>query len=104
MAEGKKLGKRIEKKSAAQPVKLSDEAIQKVSGGFVEHEGYAASHTIICPYCGNSYEPNFCWWEESELEQNGYTCQVCGASFWVDEGGYYYDDKNNMMPFMSYDL
>jgi hypothetical protein len=102
MAEGKKLGKRIEKKSAAQPVKLSDEAIQKVSGDFVEHEGYAVGHEIICPNCGNEYEPNFVWWMEDGCTQNGYCCQVCGATFWVSDDGYYYDDCDNMIGYVSY--
>ena len=103
MAELKKLGAKVEKKLAASPVKLSDEQIQKVSGGFVETVGYAAGHTIICPYCGNQYEPNFCCWLEVAGAQNGYTCNVCGASFWVDQGGFYYDQDDNMMPFGSFD-
>ena len=103
MAELKKLGAKVEKKLAASPVKLSDEQIQKVSGGFVETVGYAAGHTIICPYCGNQYEPNFSYWLADEDAQNGYTCNVCGANFWVDQGGFYYDQDDNMMPFGSYD-
>lgn len=103
MAEGKKLGARIEKKITEAPIKLRDDEIEKVSGGFVEHEGYAVGHTIACPYCGNQYEPNFCWWMEAGTNQNGYTCQVCGADFWVDEYGYYYDINDNMMPFEGFD-
>ena len=103
MAELKKQGAKVEKKLVEAPVKLSDEQIRKVSGGFVETVGYAAGHTIICPYCGNQYEPNFCYWLVDDDAQNGYTCNVCGASFWVDQGGFYYDQDDNMMPFGSYD-
>jgi DNA-directed RNA polymerase subunit RPC12/RpoP len=102
MAE-KKIGNKVAKTPAAAPVKLNDNEIEKVSGGFVEHEGYANGHTIACPYCGNQYEGNFSWWLEDGVCQNGYTCQVCGASFWVDEGGFYYDGCDNMMPFGSFD-
>ena len=103
MAEPKKQGSKVEKTLAEAPVKLSNDQIQKVSGGFVETEGYAVGHTIVCPYCGNQYEPNFTWWMECDGTQNGYTCSVCGASFWVDDTGYYYDQCGNMMPFGSFD-
>lgn len=103
MAELKKSGAKVEKKNAEAPVTLSDEQIHKVSGGFVETVGYAAGHTIICPYCGNQYEPTFSYWLEDVVSQNGYTCNVCGANFWVNEGGFYYDQYDNMMPFGSFD-
>lgn len=103
MAELKKQGTKVEKTPAEAPVKLSDDQIQKVSGGFVETVGYAAGHTIACPYCGNQYEPNFSYWLEDAGAQNGYTCNVCGANFWVDQGGFYYDGCGNMMPFGSFD-
>ena len=102
MSERKKLGAKIEKKSIEAPVKHSDEQIRQVSGGFVEHEGYAVGHEIICPNCGNEYEPNFVWWMEDGCTQNGYCCQVCAATFCVSDDGYYYDDCDNMIGYVSY--
>ncbi len=55
----------------------------------------------MCPVCHNAAESNFAWWEETSFKQNGYTCENCGTSFWVDAYGYYYDAANNMLPFVA---
>ena len=37
------------------------------------------------------------------IDPSGYVRVVCGADFWVDEYGYYYDINDNMMPFEGFD-
>ena len=104
MSEGKKLGTRIEKKIIETPVKLSDDQIRKVSGGFAEYEGYAAGHVIICPNCGNEYEPNFVWWMEDNCAQNGYCWKNLSFKHGYDlsDTGYYYDEYDNMLGYVSF--
>ena len=101
MSEKKKLDGNDLKKAVSDSKKLDDSALEKVSGGFVETLGYAKAHEIMCPVCHNAAESNFAWWEETSFKQNGYTCENCGTSFWVDAYGYYYDAANNMLPFVA---
>ncbi len=76
-------------------------ALAELCGIAIEFPDKGGSHYLPC--CGNQYGPNFCCWLEVAGAQNGYTRNVCGADFWVNEGGFYYDRYDNMMPFGSFD-
>ena len=79
-----------EKKMGNETAKLSEAEAEKVSGGFVETSGYAVSHEIVCPNCGNALADHFdSWIEEGDGERDHYRCTLCGNEFVVDAYGYY---------------
>ena len=67
---------------------LTNEELEKVSGGFNETQGYAKGIVITCPKCGASAQSYFEMSSVDALGQSFYRCSKCGQSFLMDAGGY----------------
>ncbi len=73
--------------------KLSDDQLEKVAGGFLEDEGYAAGHEILCPFCEADTKCSFDTFVlDSRAQIAGYKClnPACGCMFGVDALGNYW--------------
>ena len=81
-------------------IRLADDQLDDVAGGFVEYAGYAKNQLIECPRCHKEAESDFVWWEEKAFQQNGYSCRACGFQFWVNGAGQYFDRDNHPIPFV----
>ena len=70
--------------------KLSDDKLEKVSGGYVEEfsEGHSLGVEIRCPNCGNENEELFsCDCDIlASVQKDLYICGVCGMKFATAEG------------------
>ena len=68
---------------------LSDDQLEKVTGGYISSDGWSSGWEIVCPQCGEMY--NFTTWIESNDDSlDGFECQSCGKVFGVDASGRYW--------------
>ncbi len=73
--------------------KLSDDQLEKVAGGFVEDEGWAAGYEIVCPECGADTKCSFNTFVlDNSVRLAGYEClnPACRFVFGVDSEGSYW--------------
>ena len=73
--------------------RLSDDQLEKVAGGFVEYEGWAAGYEIVCPECGADTKCSFNTFVlDNSIRLAGYEClnPACRFVFGVDSGGSYW--------------
>ncbi len=71
------------------PVQLSDDDMEKVSGGFKNDRGYSKETEIVCHACGETDEGNFEIWNVANDERDYFRCHTCGHTFTVDKNGIY---------------
>ena len=66
--------------------RLSDDELDKVSGGYTEYQGYANGWEIKCPVCGRSGVNDFQSWMDDETRADFFLCR-CGYTFAVNQNG-----------------
>ena len=70
---------------------LSDDHLEKVTGGYMSTEGWSSNYNIVCPNCAAEKYNDFVTWIESDDDKmDGFQCQRCGCIFGVDAKGRYW--------------
>ena len=70
---------------------LSDDQLEKVTGGYVSAYGWSSGWEIVCPQCGAEEYRNFDSWIESDEDSlDGFQCLRCQYVFGVDNKGHYW--------------
>ncbi len=67
-------------------LKISDEKLKDVNGGFRETDGIAAGYVIECPVCHNKDKDKFEKWIDLTKGEM-YRCKVCGEEFSYNQKG-----------------
>ena len=73
--------------------KLSDDQLEKVAGGFIEDDGWAAGYEIVCPRCKADTKYSFnTFVMDNSVRLAGYEClnPACRCVFGVDSAGNYW--------------
>ena len=81
MADLKDTGKKLKKRE-----KLSADELGKVSGGYLEYQGYATGYNVVCPVCGRDDENDFHSWICDSEGLDYFLCR-CGYTFAVNANG-----------------
>lgn len=76
---------------------LSDEALERVAGGFSETGGPAAGNVIICPNCKEEAQPNLIMSYMRGDDVAQYDCQTCHQVFYVDGFGEHFYLVNDVL-------
>ena len=69
--------------------KLSDDELDKVSGGYTEYQGYAKGYEVVCPVCGRNGVDDFDSWMDHETCSDFFVCK-CGYTFAISQNGILY--------------
>ncbi len=89
--KSKEMKKKLLDVKAERNLKVSDEEMEKVAGGYLERNGYAWGYNISCPRCRRSEESNFETWIYDDVRgEDGFRCRNCGYTFTVDYYGNMY--------------
>ena len=70
--------------------KLSDENLEKISGGYIEESAPNYGDNVVCPNCGEDRESQITYaYDPTDPSTVEYHCYTCGRDFYYN-GAYVY--------------